>query len=130
MLEVRVTIEREGEVVRVFADLTGFYLSDIDTERVLGSIIPLAQHCYWRNFQICVIPERELDHQELLEMGRLVIFFTLTDNLRPPELMINGQWWTSPQGREFFCPIGEDGVDSVIFDRIREDLANEESDVT
>jgi len=124
MLTMAITLEREDERIRVFSDLLGFYLGGTDIERVLGSIIPLAQHCYFRNHQIWVVPKEELDHQQLLETGELLVAFTPTDKLRPPELMVGGQWWTSPQGIEFFCPMENGKIDAVIFERIEKDTEN------
>lgn len=129
MLEMTVRIEREDEHIRIFSNLPGFYLGGTDIERVLGSIIPLAQHCYWRNSGLCVIPEGELDHQQLLETGAIIIAFLPTERLRPPELLVEGKWWKSPHGLEFFVPSVKDGLDRAIFEQIKKDLTKDESGV-
>lgn len=125
MPEVTISLERDGEHYRVFANLHGFYLGGSDIERVFGSIIPLAQHCYWRNYQECALPEMELDHKQLLETNALTISFVFVENLRKPNILANGEWWKSPQGTSFFVPSENDTIDTKILDKIHKDMEDE-----
>lgn len=109
MREVVVELKRKGTVLRIESDLHGFYLCGTDAERVMGSIVPLIQHCLWRNENSLMMLVGELDHQNLIETGKTKLTFVSVEEMDEPTILVGGDWWVSPDGsRHVFVPSEED----------------------
>lgn len=114
-------LERTEDGLCVFSDLFGYYLWARDSERVIATVIPLAQHLIWRNEHVSTVPKGELDLDELLA-GKTTIQFEEQELVPVPARLVHGQWWNNPDGKIFFVPI-EDGVmPESIMKRIAKDM--------
>ena len=124
MHTVTFELERDEEDIYVYADIFGYFLWATDLERVIGSVIPLAQHLFWKNDCIILEPAHELDIAKLLE-GKAMVAFVERRCLEVPTFLVEGKWWTNPEGKHFFVPIENGEVSSKIMEKIKETAAPE-----
>lgn len=124
-IKVTFTLEQGDDGICVFADerCPGYYLWATDKERLLASVVPLAQHIFWENGHEILIPQEEPDLSVLLS-GRLEICFLPGTRLAPPAIAVEGFWMESPNGRSFFIPQHKRQTCQQIVKRIEADLSN------
>jgi hypothetical protein len=123
MRQVMLSLEREFPVIRVYADLFGYYLTAQDVEMVVPSIIPLAQHLFWLNEKIPVEPVSEFDPTELLSNNRITVHFKIVPHLEPPKLLALGQFYQRPDGKYFFMPlVTPDTLDEKAYERLKSEV--------
>ena len=124
MREITFLLEREESLIRVVAEnLFGFYLTDTAIERIVASVVPPTQHLAWRNYHECWSQEREFDSTELLSTGRTTISFIQVAMMRPPPILVPGEFWKNDGGKDVFVPGGDQGIDRKTLDRIKEACA-------
>lgn len=120
------TLEREDKVVRVYSDLSGYCVWGTDLERVLASVIPLAQHLIFLNEKSCVVP-KEFDPASLLWGKPVTVEFELVERLLPPKLLVEGDWWKTKKGRNFFVTRENGMVDKKSTEKLFAEVAVENS---
>lgn len=121
MRPVTFSLDRQENTLYVYSDLWGFYLCGTDHERVISSIIPLAQHLLWKNEKACMVPEDASEFRRaLLSEKTATVRFVTIEKLRPPEIPQKGWWWGHKEtDKQFFVPASAgDTVDSVILAKI------------
>ncbi len=123
--EVTFNLELRENGVCVFTSrgCPGYYLWATDKERVLVSVIPLAQHIFWMNDREIWVPSNDPD-LTLLLTGPLEITFVPDSRLTAPEIAVEGMWMSSPHGREFFIPQDKGNTCARIVEQIQRDLSD------
>lgn len=121
---VTLTLERSDNQIFVFSeDLYGFYLNHSDVEVIVQSIIPLCQHLFYQNNNVCVEPVISFDITELMSEGKTTLCFQTVDRLQIPDLPIPGTWMADGEYKHFYVPTGNDGgVHTRTLKRIMSDL--------
>lgn len=130
MRTVTFTADKQEEMFYIYSDLWGFYLCGTNAKRVISSVVPLAQHLFYKNENTCMVPlsGSEFPHA-LLTKPSISINFGEVKKLKAPKIPQNGWWWQHEDTKKsFYVPcLPGDLVDPVIFAKIR---ADREKDMT
>lgn len=125
MRTVTFTSDRQKDMLHIYSDLWGFYLCGTNDKRVIASVVPLAQHLFWKNEKLPMVPQAgsEFPHA-LLTKQTISIVFGEVRKMRPPKIPQKGWWYEHRETKkEIFVPSMQGRMaDPTMFAKVMADI--------